>query len=329
MQNELSFMQVHVGEAPEKTAQVLLIKGAFAFICSMKNLVCLVGPTASGKTSTAIWIARKLEAEIISADSRQIYAEMNIGTAKPSPSELSAVPHHFIGHVSIQDYYSAGRYVEEVNSFLDSYFRRASDIVICGGTGLYFNALFHGIDREAVSGHIRDSVNSLIENEGLEALVEALRKTDPTLASQVELTNPRRVMRALEWVLAGKPEKPKRNLPPDWKITKIGLEVPRDILYQRINERVDQMLGAGLWKEAEDLFPQRHLYSLQTVGYQEIFKSIQGIISEKRAVELIKQHTRNYAKRQITWFKRDPEIQWFAPEDQAGIAAALGLSHGI
>lgn len=295
----------------------------------MKHLVCIVGPTASGKTALAIRIAKQLDAEIVSADSRQVYKEMEIGTAKPSKEELLAVPHHFINHISIHDSFTAGKYAEQVTELLESYFRGKSTVVLCGGTGLYFNALFHGIDRDTVSEHIRNTVHHLIEDEGLDALVATLRKKDPTLASQVELTNPRRVMRALEWVLAGKPEKPRQSLPADWKITKIGLEVPREVLYARINQRVEDMLAAGLWEEAEKLFPLRHLYALQTVGYQEIFKCMQGIISRPRAIELIKQHTRNYAKRQLTWFKRDHEINWVSPEDQAGIADALGLSHGI
>lgn len=295
----------------------------------MKHLVCIVGPTASGKTSCALHIAKQMDAEIISADSRQVYREMNIGTAKPSTAELSEVPHHFINHVSIHEHFTAGKFAEQVTEFLQTYFTQKPNVVICGGTGLYFNALLNGIDRDTVSEHIRNTVNHLIEDEGLEALVETLRKKDPTLANQVELTNPRRVMRALEWVLAGKPEKPKRTLPEDWKITKIGLDLPREVLYDRINVRVDAMMANGLWQEAESLFPLRHLNALQTVGYQEIFKSLQGIISKDRAVELIKQHSRNYAKRQLTWFKKDLEIHWFSPENQAGIGEALGFSHGI
>lgn len=294
----------------------------------MKHLICVVGPTAVGKSAVALSLAQQLNTDLISADSRQVYREMSIGTAKPSEADLGKVLHHFVGTASIHDRFTAGQFAEEAFTFLQSYFEKHESIVICGGTGLYFSALLEGINRDSVSEPIREEVNLLLKNQGLDKLIGRLKSLDPALAGQIELANPRRVTRALEWVLAGKPEKAPSPLPNSWKVTWIGLELPRDQLYQRINIRVDQMVESGLVEEARALFPFRYLNALQTVGYQELFQHFEGEISLANAIELIKQHTRNYAKRQITWFKRNPEIRWFSPNDQAAIGAFC-FSQGI
>lgn len=295
----------------------------------MKKLLCLVGPTAVGKSAMAIHLAKRFDAEIISADSRQVYKEMSIGTAKPSFEDLATVPHHFVNHVSIHETFSAGMFGDQARQFLNLYFQQHNVVVACGGTGLYFNALLGELDREAVPAHIRLEVNQLFEDGGLELLVDRLMQLDINLISQIEIANPRRVSRALEWVLAGKPERKPSVLPADWQVYWVGLELPREELYNRINQRVDLMVKAGLEEEARQLFPNHHLNALQTVGYQEFFDFFQGNISREQAIEAIKQHTRNYAKRQMTWFRKNKAIQWFLPYDQDGIEAALEPSQGI
>ncbi len=294
----------------------------------MKNVWIVCGPTASGKTSFAIQLAQVRKAEILSSDSRQIYKELVIGVARPEPAELAAVPHHFIGTVSIEEEYTVGRFAREAREWMEIYFQTHDDLVICGGTGLYLKALLEGVDRMPVPEEIRLEVQEMLDREGLYFLTQKLREADPDLFETIELTNPRRVQRALEWVLAGKPEKKAPDWPQNWNVQKLAPDVSRDILYDRINLRVDQMMEKGLWEEAQSLFPFRDLNALKTVGYQEIFEAIDGLITKEKAVELIKQHTRNYAKRQLTWFRKEEGIRWVKPEDQAAILGELSFSHG-
>jgi tRNA dimethylallyltransferase len=294
----------------------------------MKYVWIVCGPTASGKTSFAIDLAQVRKAEILSADSRQIYKELVIGVARPEPEELAAVPHHFIGAVSIEEEYTVGRFAREAREWMEIYFQTHDDLVICGGTGLYIKALLEGVDRMPVPEEIRLEVEEMLDREGLYFLTQKLREADPDLFETIELTNPRRVQRALEWVLAGKPEKKAPDWPQNWKVQKLTPDIPRDILYDRINLRVDQMMEKGLWEEAQSLFPFRDLNALQTVGYHEIFEAMSGLITKERAVELIKQHTRNYAKRQLTWFRKEEGIRWVKPADQAAILGELSFSQG-
>jgi len=294
----------------------------------MKKVYIICGPTASGKTALAVALAQDLGTEILSADSRQVFQELNIGVSKPEASELAAVKHHFIGHVSINEDYTAGRFGKEAKEFLNTFFQNHESIVICGGTGLYIKALTEGLDRPPVSDYIRDEVNELLEEHGLAFLATMLEEKDPELAAQTNLLNPRRVQRMLEWVMADKPVSPTQEWPSDWKIIKVAIEIPREELYKRIDQRVDKMLAKGLWKEAEGFLQSQHLNALQTVGYQEIFEFFDGKSKKENAIEKIKQHTRNYAKRQITWFKKDLDIVWIEPENQADMVKAVLASQG-
>lgn len=295
----------------------------------MKLLIVLVGPTASGKTGTAISLAQRLGCEIISADSRQIFAEMNIGTAKPTTEELGKVKHHLVGHVSIEESYSAGAYAREARTWIEDCFSRKNVVILCGGTGLYIKALLEGLDRKPVSEEIRNQVKSIWESEGISGIKKSLLEVGENPETQMEGENPQRMMRLLEWNLAGKPIENKVGWPEDWTVLKIGLDLPREELYNRINHRVDEMIEAGLWEEALSLYSKRHLNALQTVGYQEIFDFLEGRLTKPQAIDRIKQHTRNYAKRQLTWFRKDPEITWFSPFNQAEIEAfVLAFSQG-
>jgi tRNA dimethylallyltransferase len=284
-------------------------------------VVC--GPTASGKTRLAIDLARKRNAEILSFDSRQLYREMNIGVARPSDAELAEVPHHFIASHTIAELYTAGQFAREARAFLENYFQQKNEVVLCGGTGLYLDALLKGMDRQPVPENIRQSVRDLYEQDGLEGLQSAIKSEDDTNSPDLEWQNPNRLIRYLEWIRAGRPASEPVPLPAGWTIRKIGPQVERSVLYERINQRVELMIKAGLWEEAQSLFSKKELTALQTVGYQEIFDCLQGVWNRETAIDKIKQHTRNYAKRQITWFKRDPEVTWLKPEDQAAWLASL------
>jgi len=294
----------------------------------MKEIFIICGPTASGKTSLAISLAQKLNAEIISADSRQVYKELNIGVAKPSNEDLKLVQHHFIGSVSISENFTAGMYAQLAREVISKYFETNNSIVICGGTGLYIKALFEGLNRPPVSEEIRDQVNHLLETYELSHASDLLIQKDPQLASEINLDNPRRVQRALEWVLAGKPQSEVQPIPPDWKISSFGIGISREELYRNINFRVDQMLKEGLWEEVESLVPYQNLNALQTVGYKEIFDCISGLLTQNEAIEKIKQHTRNYAKRQITWFNNEHKTHWLTQKSQEEMVEEILLSQG-
>lgn len=289
-----------------------------------KYLVIIVGPTAIGKTTAAIGLAKHFRTEIISADSRQFYREMNIGTAKPSAQELAAIPHHFINNLSIQDSYSVGNYERDVLAFLENYNKENNIAVMVGGTGLYINAVVNGLDEfPKIDADIKKSVEDDYNLHGLVFLQDAVRASDPNYYAKVDTQNPVRLIRALEVIRAtGKPfseftvgAKVERNFIPIF----IKLELDRNILYQRINLRVDEMINSGLVEEVEQLLPYQNLRTLQTVGYSELFDYFNLKITLAEAIEKIKQHTRNYAKRQITWFKRAEYENTFSPTDSEGI----------
>ena len=277
------------------------------------TIFIICGPTAIGKTAFAIELAQALGTEIISADSRQCYQELGIAVAKPSAEQLSLIPHHFIDSHSIKDSVNAAVFEQYALQKANSLFQQKQHIVMVGGTGLYIKAFAEGIDEMPnIAPAIRAQVIADYEQKGLAWLQATIQEKDPPFWEQAEQQNPQRLMRALEFMLATgnsildyrKAEKKQRP----FKIVKIGLELPREILNQRINQRVDMMLMHGLLQEAKSLFPFQDNNALQTVGYQELFAHFRGEISEAMAIEQIKQHTRQYAKRQMTWFKKETSI---------------------
>lgn len=283
-------------------------------------LVVIMGPTAVGKTSLSIELAQAFNSHIISTDSRQFYKEMEIGTAKPSKAELETVPHHFINNRSITDYYSAGDFEKEAKGVLHSLFQKGlNPIFATGGSGLYVKALCEGLDEVPKADlALRERLISNYEIHGLAWLHSALKSVNPDAILQLDSQNPQRLMRAIELAYQGgivKKEKPK----PFYKVIKIGLERDRAELYQRINQRVDLMIEAGLIDEVKLLVQHRNENALQTVGYSEIFEFLDGNLERSKAIDLIKQHSRNYAKKQLTWFRKDSEINWFSPDQTQDI----------
>ncbi|UJH91198.1 tRNA (adenosine(37)-N6)-dimethylallyltransferase MiaA [Antarcticibacterium sp. 1MA-6-2] len=281
-----------------------------------KNLVAIVGPTAIGKTSLSIALARAFHTEIISADSRQFYKEMNIGTAAPTAEELQAAPHHFIHNISIQDEYSVGDYERDALQKIEDLFQKSPILILVGGSGLYVKSLLEGLDNfPEVDPLIRKQLNQQLNEQGLSPLKEKLNQLDPFYFSRVDIENPHRVIRALEICLGtGKPyssflEGAKQTR--DFNAIKIGLTAPREIIYDRINMRVDLMMEQGLLEEAEHLYPLKELNALNTVGYKELFKYIEGDYSLEEAIAEIKKNTRRFAKRQLTWFRKEKDITWF------------------
>lgn len=283
----------------------------------MKNTVILLaGPTASGKTALAIRLARQLGTEIISADSRQCYRELSIGTAKPSPEELAAVPHHFINSHSISEEVNAATYEELALQYARDIFTRHPVAIVTGGTGLYIKAFLEGLDQiPPVPPDIRASVRSSYEANGLPWLQETLQQRDPEFYANAETMNPQRLMRALEVLEAtGRSIADFRtgtSQQRDFNIIRTAIQLPKELLHERIHQRVDMMMAAGLPDEVRSVAAFRHHNALQTVGYAEVFDHFDGKLSLPETVEAIKTHTRQYAKRQMTWFRRDKEMQWF------------------
>ena len=286
----------------------------------MEQKICIIiaGPTASGKTDIAIDIAKHFQTEIISADSRQCFKELNIGVAKPSHDQLAEIPHHFINSHSVTDYFSAADYEKYALHAVENIFRKRDVAVMCGGTGLYIKAFCDGLDD--IPEPDEEVKNTIAENyteNGIEWLQKSIQSEDLFFWNNGENKNPHRLMRALEVIrTTGKSvlsyqQKTKKDR--DFKIVKIGLDTPRDILYERINARAEEMQMKGLEEEARKLFPYKDLNALQTVGYKELFEYFENKISKEKAFDLIKQNTRHYAKRQMTWFKKDPDIIWAAP----------------
>ncbi|WP_029034649.1 tRNA (adenosine(37)-N6)-dimethylallyltransferase MiaA [Salinimicrobium terrae] len=281
-----------------------------------KHLIVVVGPTAIGKTSLGIEIARHFKTEILSADSRQFYKEMKVGTAVPSEAELKAAKHHFIQHISIEEEYSVGDFERDAMHKLQELFQKHDVLVMVGGSGLYVDAVVNGLDEfPEVDPKIRNELKQELEEEGLKKLQEELQRLDPEYYSEVDLQNPHRVIRALEISRGtGKPYSAfrKKNVKNRFFETLyIGLSSERELVYDRINRRVDNMMEEGLLKEAEELFPRRELNALNTVGYKELFKYLDKEWDLETAVSDIKKNTRRFAKRQYTWFRKNRDIHWF------------------
>ena len=268
-----------------------------------KKLIVLAGPTAVGKTNFAIEVAKYFKTEIISCDSRQIYKELNIGVARPSKQELSEVKHHFIASQSIHDPYDAGLYNQDVNSLLKELFKKHDIVIMTGGTGLYIKAATEGLDNlPPKNDQLRQQLNFILESEGIDALINIAKSMDID-GEKVNLSNPQRIIRAIE-IKQGKPDDEKEIPPNDFYDTSYYyLNRDRQELYNRINKRVDQMLRDGFEAEAKSLLPNRNLNALNTVGYKEFFAFFDGELSKEIAIDKMKQHTRNYAKRQLTWFR--------------------------
>jgi tRNA dimethylallyltransferase len=286
---------------------------------SGKTLLVILGPTCSGKTELSIRIAKSLGTEIISADSRQFYLELSIGTARPSPEQLASVKHHLIGHISITEKYNISRFEQDVMRLLDELFKKHQVVVMCGGSGLYIDAVCHGIDDQPENDPaIRHLLEEHYKEKGIEYLGSELLRLDPEYYRQVDLSNPHRLMRALEvCLMTGKPYSSFRKGHQkirNFKIFKLGMDISREEIIKRINHRTDDMITKGLLEEAGENYAYRHLNALNTVGYKEIFEFFDGHCSLEEAVEKIKINTRRYAKRQMTWFRRDPEITWINPE---------------
>ncbi len=298
------------------------------FVTHMNRPILLVvlGPTAVGKTTLAIRLAQHFHTHVVSADSRQVFRELEIGTAKPSLDELALVPHHLINTRSITEDYDAGSYAKDAREVLNDLFRDKERVVLCGGSGLYVQALIEGFDQmPEVPAAIRASISEEYGQRGLAWLQEEVQRADPAYYDVVDSKNPQRLMRALEVIRqTGQPFsnfRRKEIVPLPWEVIKIGLTIDREELYRRIDQRMDRMIDQGLFEEARQLFAQRHLPSLQTVGYQEIFGFLEGHYDREEAIRLLKRNSRNYAKRQLTWFRKDKSIHWFSPDDWSGILA--------
>lgn len=293
-----------------------------------------MGPTAVGKTSLAISLAKHFRTSVISADSRQCFRELKIGVARPSGAELQEVPHYFIASHSIRKEVTAVMFEQFALEKAEEIFREKDILVMAGGTGLYIKAFCEGLDEiPDIRPGIRERIVAGYEKKGLDWLQSEIREKDPAFFAVGEIQNPQRMMRALEVfestgksILAfRKGEKAKRN----FNLIKIGIELPRDLLNQRIDARVDAMMEAGLLEEVRSLLPYRDANALQTVGYAELFDHLDGKLPLEAAVAEIKTHTRQYAKRQMTWFKRDPSVTWYAPDDLDKILSDVTRITGV
>lgn len=292
------------------------------------TLIVVVGPTGSGKSALAVTLAQHYDAPVISTDSRQFFRGLAIGTAQPTAEELAAAKHYFIADREVEDDNNCGKYETEALALLDELFQKHDYVIAVGGSGLYIQALCEGMDNLPEGNDaLREELKMRLENEGIESLAAQLRELDPEYANVVDIQNPARVMRALEVCLTtGRPYSEQRSgerRERPFNIIKIGTDMPRDILYERINRRVDMMVEQGLVNEARAMYPKRHLNALQTVGYRELFDHFDGKCTMDEAIELIKRNSRRYAKRQMTWFRRDAEIGWFSPNDINSIVAFI------
>lgn len=288
------------------------------------TLIVLIGPTGVGKTELSLSIAEHFQTCILSADSRQLYQELKIGTAAPTPSQLARVPHHFVGTLGLTDYYSAAQYEADVLEKLEGLFQHSDTVVLTGGSMMYVDAVCKGIDDiPTVDKETRELMLQRYEEEGLETLCAELKILDPEYYQIVDLKNPKRVIHALEiCYMTGKTYtsfRTQKHKERPFRIIQIGLTREREELYDRINRRVDEMMQEGLLEEAKSVYPFKHLNSLNTVGYKEIFNYLDGEWSLDFAIEKIKQNSRIYSRKQMTWFKRNPNIQWFHPEQKKEI----------
>lgn len=288
----------------------------------MNTLVVITGPTGVGKTDTAISIAQALSAEIISADSRQLYRDIPIGTAAPTAQQQAIVPHHFVGTLALDEYYSAAQFESDVMQLLPTLFKRSPYAVMCGGSMLYIDAVCKGIDDiPTVSDEIRAQVYAQYEQHGLDYMLAQLQELDPEHYRVVDKKNYKRVVHAVEICLqAGQPYSSLRTNSTKerpFRIIKIGLNLPREQLFDRINRRVVAMVEAGLIEEARKVYPLRQLNSLNTVGFKELFAYFDGIMDYDTAVARIQKNTRVYAKKQLTWYAKDDDMRWFAPGDES------------
>lgn len=289
-----------------------------------KTCIIILGPTAVGKTALAIDVAQHFQTDIISADSRQCYRELNIGVAKPSAAQLERVKHYFINSHSIHEQVNAATFEQLALNWCEDIFSRNDVAVMVGGTGLYIRSFCEGLDEmPSISPEVREAILSSFTKYGMEWLQEQVKQQDPHFFEEGEVQNPQRLMRALEVkmstgqsILTFRSAQARQR---PFNIIKLGLDIPRQQLYAQINSRVKHMMQEGLLNEATALFPFRSLNALQTVGYTELFEHIEGRITLDRAVELMMQHTRNYAKRQLTWFRKDEAVNWFSPHDKESL----------
>ena len=302
-------------------------------VSSAKTLIVVTGPTAVGKTQLCLDIARHFDIPIINADSRQIYRELRIGTARPTEEEMREVKHYFVSTLGLEDYYSASLFEQQVLKLLEQLFKSSDYALMAGGSMMYIDAVCDGIDDiPTIDDDTRATMKQRLAEEGLPKLCEELQRLDPEYYEIVDRQNPKRVVHALEiCTMTGRTYtsfrmKEKRSLESGacrsvrpFKIVKIGLNREREELYNRINARVDEMMQKGLLKEAEALYPMRELNALNTVGYKEIFEFINGRWSLDEAIERIKGNTRRYARKQLTWYKKDPQIRWFHPDQKKEI----------
>lgn len=288
-----------------------------------KHLFVLLGPTAIGKTATAIRLAKHFKTDILSSDSRQFFKEMTIGTAAPSEAELAEATHHFIHSHSIQSPYNAGQFERDAIALLDRLFEKHDVVVMVGGSGLYAEAVCKGLDDLPSDQELRQRLKVQYDSEGLLPLVEQLLAIDPEVKHFLDLQNYQRVIRALEICLSSGQKysqlRTSVKKPRNFQCHKIALNADRSYIYENINQRVDLMVASGLIEEVRGLLPFKHLNALQTVGYQEVFDALDGKTSMDFAIEKIKSNTRQFAKRQLTWLRRDPDVKWFESKDQAGI----------
>jgi tRNA dimethylallyltransferase len=293
-----------------------------------KYLIVIVGPTAVGKTALSIQIAKKYKTSILSADSRQIYKELSIGTAKASKEEQDGVPHYFVDKLSIEEPFNAGMFEREGLELLEALYKTTDVVVLCGGTGLYVKALLEGMDELPETDlELRANLNQEFEQRGLEAMQQELKKIDIETYKNIDLQNPLRVFRAIEvYRQVGTPlsalrtgEKKQRP----FKVIKVGLTMDRDALYERIDARMDLMLEQGLEAEAKQYIPYKHLNALQTVGYSEVYGFLDNNYDREEMIRLLKRNSRRYAKRQLTWFTKDEEIKWFHPNEIGAIGVFI------
>lgn len=301
---------------------------SFILLEKRRFLILVLGPTAVGKTDLCLNLAKFFNSEIISCDSRQFYREMNLGTAKPSPKELDSVPHHFINSLSILEDYDVRKFEKDALKLLDQLFAKHETVIMTGGSGLFADAVVDGMDEmPEIDPQIREEIIKEFEEKGLPFLQAEIARLDPVYFEQVDKQNPQRLMRALEVCRGtGKPFssfRVKAKQTRNFKTIKVGLELDRAELYERIDRRMDQMIVAGLFDEADALFGKRHLNALQTVGYSEIFGFLEEKYDKEEAIRLMKRNSRRYAKRQLTWFMRDGSITWFRPSQEKEILKFL------